>query len=86
MLRDDRYHMKLRLEEGDIISFNNRRIFHARSEFDSKGARLLEGTYIDLDEFASRYRSLQHLYEPHHTLHAMGNKSHGEPVGAWRHV
>jgi gamma-butyrobetaine dioxygenase len=51
--------LEFKMEPGDMISFNNRRILHARKEFDpSTGERHLQGTYIDLDDFYSRFRSL----------------------------
>eukprot|EP01117_Protostelium_nocturnum_P008694 TRINITY_DN3116_c0_g2_i2.p1 TRINITY_DN3116_c0_g2~~TRINITY_DN3116_c0_g2_i2.p1 ORF type:complete len:478 (+),score=85.18 TRINITY_DN3116_c0_g2_i2:373-1806(+) len=48
-----------RMIPGDIISFDNRRILHARAAFDkNSGERHLQGTYIGYDEFISKYRTL----------------------------
>lgn len=48
-----------RMEKGDCVIFNNRRVLHARREFDtSSGERWLKGAYIDTDVFNSRYRVL----------------------------
>ncbi len=50
-----------RLKPGDLISFNNRRVLHAREAFAStkeNGERHLQGTYIDTEIFESKYRAL----------------------------
>jgi gamma-butyrobetaine dioxygenase len=45
--------------EGECVIFNNRRVLHAREEFDTNtGNRWLKGTYVDTDVFLSRYRVL----------------------------
>lgn len=52
-----------RLEEGDCVSFQNRRILHAREPYDLKGGkRHLRGAYVDLDEFENKYRVLFQKY------------------------
>jgi len=52
--------LRTRLKPGDIAVFNNRRALHARSEFDSNtGDRHLKGTYVDLDDFRSKWRLLR---------------------------
>jgi len=67
IIRSPTMHMKLKLKPGDMISFNNRRILHGRTAFDpEKGERHIRGTYIDLDEFKSRYFTLERHF---------GNKS-----------
>lgn len=56
--------IEFRLEPGDMISFNNRRVMHARRHFDLKGGhRHLQGAYIDWDEFYNRYRVLHLKYK-----------------------
>ena len=56
--------IEFKMEPGDMVSFNNRRVLHARNEFDpNTGERHLQGTYIDLDDFYSRYRVLGSLYK-----------------------
>ncbi|KAF2730211.1 Clavaminate synthase-like protein [Polyplosphaeria fusca] len=53
-----------RLEEGECVIFDNRRVLHARRSFDaSKGERWLKGAYVDDDVFFSRLRVLQEKYE-----------------------
>ena len=48
-----------RMQEGDCVIFNNRRILHARQAFDTgSGERWLKGAYIDSDVFNSRFRVL----------------------------
>lgn len=48
-----------RLEEGECVVFDNRRVLHARRAFDaSKGERWLKGAYVDDDVFYSRWRVL----------------------------
>lgn len=48
-----------RMEEGECIIFDNRRIVHARRAFDaSSGERWLRGAYLDGDPFRSRLRVL----------------------------
>ena len=43
----------LRLAPGDCLVFDNTRVLHARTAFDSIGARHLQGCYADLDGLAS---------------------------------
>ncbi|OJD33757.1 gamma-butyrobetaine dioxygenase [Diplodia corticola] len=48
-----------RLEEGQCVVFDNRRVLHARRAFDaSEGERWLKGAYVDDDVFFSRWRVL----------------------------
>jgi gamma-butyrobetaine dioxygenase len=48
-----------RLRAGDMWAFDNRRVMHARTEFDpSTGRRHLQGCYVDRDELLSRWRVL----------------------------
>ncbi|OCK82092.1 Clavaminate synthase-like protein [Lepidopterella palustris CBS 459.81] len=53
-----------RLEEGECVVFDNRRVLHARRAFDAeKGERWLKGAYVDDDVFFSRLRVLQERFE-----------------------
>jgi gamma-butyrobetaine dioxygenase len=53
-----------RLNEGECVIFDNRRILHARKAFDAtKGERWLKGAYVDDDVFFSRLRVLQEKFE-----------------------
>jgi alpha-ketoglutarate-dependent taurine dioxygenase len=52
-----------RLQEGECVIFNNRRILHGRRQFDTAtGMRWLKGAYIDTDVFMSKYRVLSEKY------------------------
>jgi alpha-ketoglutarate-dependent taurine dioxygenase len=49
-----------RLQEGECVVFNNRRVLHGRRQFDAAhGERWLKGAYIDTDVFMSRWRVLR---------------------------
>jgi gamma-butyrobetaine dioxygenase len=57
--RDPRYHLTFKLERGEMVVFDNRRVLHGRAAFDpSTGFRHLHGCYVDRGEFASRLRLL----------------------------
>jgi gamma-butyrobetaine dioxygenase len=59
LLRDEKYQIKLRLEEGQCIVFDNHRIVHGREAYAPKsGDRYLRGCYIDRGELRSSYRTL----------------------------
>jgi gamma-butyrobetaine dioxygenase len=59
MTRDPRFRVVHRLEAGEMWVFDNRRVLHARAEFDPmSGARHLQGCYVDRDELLSRIRVL----------------------------
>lgn len=60
MTREPRFRLQRRLEAGQLWCFDNRRVLHARREFDpTSGARHFQGCYIDRDELLSRIRVLQ---------------------------
>lgn len=44
------------LQEGDAVIFDNRRVLHARDEFDESGERWLKGCYLGADEVWERTR------------------------------
>lgn len=47
-----------KLEPGEILCFNNRRMLHGRKSFkNSSGARHFQGCYVNIDEFKSFLRS-----------------------------
>ncbi|KAF1840435.1 Clavaminate synthase-like protein [Cucurbitaria berberidis CBS 394.84] len=53
-----------RLNEGECVIFDNRRVLHARRAFDAtKGERWLKGAYVDDDVFFSKLRVLEEKYE-----------------------
>jgi gamma-butyrobetaine dioxygenase len=56
--------VEYRLQEGECVIFNNRRVLHGRKEFDALGGkRHYKGTYIDTDVVLSRHRVLKQLNE-----------------------
>ncbi len=56
---DDRFQITYRLEPGDLVGFDNRRVLHGRNEFDDgAGHRHLRGCYLDQDDVYSRLRVL----------------------------
>jgi len=73
------YKYQFKLEEGDMVGFNNRRILHGRNSF--AGPRHLQGTYINMTDFSSKLRHLHQTYGnlPSHEipkLKKLGNLSH----------
>ncbi|HEY3046910.1 MAG TPA: gamma-butyrobetaine dioxygenase [Polaromonas sp.] len=60
LAREARFRVCRRLEAGDMWVFDNRRVLHARTEFDpTSGRRHLQGCYVDRDELLSRIRILE---------------------------
>lgn len=56
---DESFQIGFRFEPGDLVGFDNRRILHARDEFDNTtGRRHLRGCYVDHDDVYSRLRVL----------------------------
>ncbi|KIH87128.1 gamma-butyrobetaine hydroxylase [Sporothrix brasiliensis 5110] len=54
-LEDPRAMLELKLQPGQCVLFNNRRVLHGRRQFNaSAGTRWLKGTYIDEQTFQSR--------------------------------
>jgi hypothetical protein len=57
LIEEENNQLELVLEKDQCIIFHNRRILHARREFDaSSGDRWLKGCYTDLDNFKDRLR------------------------------
>ncbi len=53
------YELRLRLQPGELLMFDNDRVLHGRTGFDpEEGMRHLQGCYIDHDAPRSRYRVL----------------------------
>ena len=50
--------LSLRLDPGQILCFDNRRILHGRQAFSGSGKRHLQGIYIDRDDVLSKARGL----------------------------
>ncbi len=52
--------VSVRLEPGEVLCFDNRRMLHGRAEFDpSTGLRHLQGCYVDRDMVMSRLRCVR---------------------------
>ncbi|CDR47025.1 CYFA0S27e00892g1_1 [Cyberlindnera fabianii] len=52
--------VKFKTQEGDCVIFDNRRVLHARDEFDpNSGERWLKGCYLDKDAFQSKLRAVE---------------------------
>jgi gamma-butyrobetaine dioxygenase len=59
LTRDDSYRLNLKMDTGDMLVFDNRRVLHGREAFDpNSGQRHLHGCYVDRVEFDSRLRLL----------------------------
>jgi len=59
---DNLYEYKM--QEGECVIFNNRRVLHGRREFDAaEGERWLKGAYVDEDVFLSRFRVLNEKFK-----------------------
>ena len=56
LCRSQEYLMRFQLQEGEIVTFNNHRLLHGRTAYDSSNTiRHLHGCYLDLEQFESRY-------------------------------
>jgi gamma-butyrobetaine dioxygenase len=61
LLGDDRFQLKIRLNDGDLVAFDNHRILHGRSGFcASKYPRHLQGCYLTRDSVLSQLALLKH--------------------------
>jgi gamma-butyrobetaine dioxygenase len=59
MLRSEEFAIKRRLDVGELLVFDNHRVLHGRTAFDSKGVpRHIRGCLLTRDSFHSRLRSL----------------------------
>ena len=57
IVRDRESEVRFRLEEGDLLTFNNRRLLHGRTSYDvSAVERMLSGAYVDWEEYTSCMR------------------------------
>jgi alpha-ketoglutarate-dependent taurine dioxygenase len=65
LLRDSRYHLQLRLGDGDLVVFDNRRTLHGRTAFSSaRHPRHLRGCYLTRDSVYSEASLLRREYHP----------------------
>jgi len=59
MLRDPAYHLKLRLDPGCLLAYNNNRVLHGRASFDpTTGERHLQGCYLNFEDLETQLRLL----------------------------
>ncbi|MET1028286.1 MAG: TauD/TfdA family dioxygenase [Dongiaceae bacterium] len=59
LCEDPAYRLVYRLQPGDMLAFDNRRLLHGRLAFDQQaGTRWLRGCYVELEELHSRLRIL----------------------------
>ncbi|WP_042220443.1 2-trimethylaminoethylphosphonate dioxygenase [Kutzneria albida] len=59
LLAEPAHQVRMRLNPGDCLVFDNTRVLHARTGFADTGRRHLEGCYADLDSLASRVEVLR---------------------------
>ncbi|PHQ69141.1 MAG: gamma-butyrobetaine dioxygenase [Sneathiella sp.] len=60
MVNESRFLIQFKMQSGDMVVFDNRRVLHARSEFfPQTGERHLQGCYMDRDELYSCLRVLE---------------------------
>ncbi|MEM5527449.1 TauD/TfdA family dioxygenase [Gammaproteobacteria bacterium AS21] len=60
LARQERFQFFHRLNAGDLLVFDNRRVLHSRNAFSlEQGHRHLQGCYVDRDELLSRIRVLE---------------------------
>ncbi len=53
IVNDKSLALRMKLEAGDLIAFDNRRVLHARTGFTTDADRHLQGCYIDMDAVRS---------------------------------
>ncbi|CAF2042993.1 unnamed protein product [Rotaria magnacalcarata] len=64
LLEDSSNQLEILLEKDQCVIFHNRRVLHARREFDaSSGNRWLKGSYTDLDNFKDRLRIFREKFD-----------------------
>lgn len=83
LVEDEDALFELKLEEGQCVVFNNRRVLHARRAFDvGQGERWLKGAYVDGDVFESKVRVLREESEqPPSSLRLMQDDEFPEESG-----
>ena len=60
LIRDPGFELRYRFASGDLVAFDNRRVLHGRTTFESaSGPRRLQGCYVDRDVLFSRIRVLE---------------------------
>lgn len=65
LLRDSRFHLQLRMRDGDLVVFDNQRTLHGRTAFSSaRYPRHLRGCYLTRDSVYSEAALLQREFHP----------------------
>eukprot|EP00123_Amoebidium_parasiticum_P015601 comp23057_c0_seq1/m.36927 comp23057_c0_seq1/g.36927 ORF comp23057_c0_seq1/g.36927 comp23057_c0_seq1/m.36927 type:complete len:456 (-) comp23057_c0_seq1:498-1865(-) len=59
MCRDPAAELAVRMDPGDCVVFDNHRVLHARTQFDERYPRLLQGCYVDTCDFTSQLAVLR---------------------------
>jgi gamma-butyrobetaine dioxygenase len=60
LLRSPEFEIRFKLDSGELLMMDNRRLLHGRTGFDpGEGLRHLQGCYIDIDGPRSLYRVLR---------------------------
>ncbi len=59
LLRAPEFAFQIKLQNGDLVAFNNRRVLHGRSGFAAAGQRWLQGCYVDSDGMLSNLAVLE---------------------------
>lgn len=61
LVEGGKHRYEFRLNQGDTVIFNQRRVLHGRKQFMpcSDGVRHLQGTYINIDDALCRYNVLR---------------------------
>ena len=58
------FEISFKLKPGDIMMFDNHRLLHGRTAYDSnEGARHLQGCYLDFDSTDGKLRYLHRKYK-----------------------
>ncbi|KAL8588863.1 hypothetical protein ACOMHN_051457 [Nucella lapillus] len=67
--------LEQRLNPGDLVTFNNRRILHARQSFElNGGVRHLKGCYLNIDHFKSQVNVYSRLHGEGKPAKRVGNQ------------
>jgi gamma-butyrobetaine dioxygenase len=65
LLRDSRFHLQLKLRDGDLVVFDNQRILHGRTAFSSaRYPRHLRGCYLTRDSVYGEAALLHREFHP----------------------
>lgn len=65
LLENQRHMFQYKLQSGECVLFDNRRVLHGRREFDARsGSRWLKGTYVADEDFVS---TLNRVYDEERT-------------------